>query len=203
MKLAIHLHIPVTRQQITASALKTIKHIVKPVQSTGGSTVTSSGCVTSGSMKKGSLEQFKLHNMLVENSTRDERVAASSPFCDSSMVLFVQHTLAVSEHWPFKCRCWKSQPDVSRAVISPSVQQSQHIWTEGGEINLRRKTNAKMLTWWRTTLESLASQGSPGKNGTSQAPCPRAMLIPLRQRCNSFAAEQHCSWAILQAQPKK
>lgn len=57
MKLAIHLHIPVTRQQITtASALKTIKHKVKPVQSTGGSTVTSSGCVTSGSMKKGLLE---------------------------------------------------------------------------------------------------------------------------------------------------
>lgn len=47
-------------------------------------------------------------------------------------------------------------------------------YLSGKQTGVQRSTpggaNAKMPTWWRTTLESLASQGSPSKKGTSQAP---------------------------------
>lgn len=63
----------------------------------------------------------------------------------------------------------------------------------GAKGNLGRETDAQMLTEQRTTLEIWASQGSPLKKGTSQAPCPWAMATPLKQRRISLAAEQHCS----------
>lgn len=145
----------------------------------------------------------------------------------SSVVFLPQQVLAVCVHRLPSNKPWSSQPEPWLAVIRPNMQQSQHVWKgggEGGDIErkksylkceiLRRKIptiecivyirknkeTCKGHRYWLQeggTLEILVSQGSPWKKGLSQAPCSRAILMPLSQSWSRAAAAQHCSWAIL------